>query len=178
MPLVPLQPCHGFRVEPPPPPRPCGAAFPTSPGPGGTACAQSKCRALYVLPAPPTHLSLHNPQGQGQGAQLCLTGPTACGQASKFISTTGWPHGKYRLGEASAVVQGCLQAQVVGMGQKHAQNPFKHLQCRVLGPSTSPLPVFSPLSSHPWLGWDRPRAELGEGLVSPALLQLQTPEMD
>lgn len=30
------------------------------------------------------------------------------------------------------VVEGHLVAQVVGMGQKCAQNPLEHLQCRVL----------------------------------------------
>lgn len=31
-----------------------------------------------------------------------------------------------------AVLEGCLKAQLVGMGQTQAKNPLKHLQCRLL----------------------------------------------
>lgn len=103
----------------------------------GLPCPQSEVQSA-VRASCTTHTplhgasSLHNPRGQGQGAQLWLMGPIVCIQASKLISTVGWPHEKRRLGDVSAVLESCLEAQLVSMGQKRAKNPLKHLQCRLL----------------------------------------------
>lgn len=65
----------------------------------GLLCPQSKVQSVVRAPCTthtPLHRasSLHNPQGQGQGAQLWLMGPVVCVQTSKFASTVGWPHEK------------------------------------------------------------------------------------